>query len=61
MNVILSQWFTDSGTATNSDDIFCSDSNSKMRLKSKTFRERISDQKEKERNIIGRKNRFSQP
>ena len=61
MNAISSQWFTDSGTVTEGYDIFFSDSNSKMRLKGKKFRERISDQKERERKIIGRKNRFSQP
>ena len=53
MNAISPQLFPDSGTATRSYVIFYSDR--KMRLKSTKFREGISDQKEREGKIHGKK------
>lgn len=59
MNAISPQWFTDSHAATNGYDIICSDSNSKMRLKGKKLRERISDLKEEERYKWEKKSLFT--
>ena len=53
MNAISPQLFSDSRTATSIYVIFYSDR--KMRLKSTKFREGISDQKEREGKIHGKK------